>query len=180
MGYSLSWYAVKGKAPERVLAEMGLRPGGASVGWDHDARDVATVLPGGWYLVSRNRHEYEDPLLKLLSQGAEVIAFHIEEHVMVCKAAAWSNGIEVWSVIHDAQKELLHLEARGQLPSEFASIRDRLLAEQASEAEDCDHVIQIPYETAAVIAGYEHDAVREELRFEILEKVSFLKRLFKA
>src|SRR5262245_46002965 len=117
MGFSLSWFAVKGKAPERVLAEMGLRPTGLTVSWDHRERDVAATLPAGWYLISRNRHEYTDSLLRKLSQGAEIVAYYTEDHVMFSKAAAWRDGGEVWSVVHDEQKDLRHLEARGQLPA---------------------------------------------------------------
>jgi hypothetical protein len=47
---------------------------------------------------------------------------------MFSKAAVWRAGGEVWSVVHDSEKGVRHLEARGHLPSEFASIRDRLLA----------------------------------------------------
>ena len=117
-------------------------------------------------------------MLRKLSQGAEVVAFFTEDHVMFSKAAAWCDGREVWSVVHDVQKGLRHLKAEGQLPTEFASIRDRLLAEQESESEDCDHVIEIPYETAAAVTGYEHDAVIKELRYEVLKKISFFEKLF--
>lgn len=84
----------------------------------------------------------------------------------------------MWSIVHDDQKDLRHLETRGQLPPEFASIRDRLSAEQSPESEAYGNVFEIPYETAAVVTGYEHDAVREDLSFEVLERVSFFKRMF--
>lgn len=97
---------------------------------------------------------------------------------MVSKAAGWKDGKELWSVIHDCQKHAQHLEARGQLPPEFVSIRDRVLAEQASETEDCDHIFEIPPETAASVTDFEHDAVRKDLTFEVLERVPFFQRMF--
>ncbi|WP_150107204.1 hypothetical protein [Pedosphaera parvula] len=134
------------------------------------------LLPSGWFLVIHGRHEFTDAEVKQLSQAAEVVACFVEEHVMVSKAACWKNGQEVWSVTHDAQESLHHLEAQGELPLGFAAIRDRLTKQQEEE-DDCDFIFDIPVSLAAEITGYRHDETRKET-FETFVRPSFFEGLF--
>jgi len=53
---------------------------------------------------------------------------------MASKASEWKDGKEIWVVTHDSERADKHLDVRGDVPPQFAGIRDRLLAAQASEA----------------------------------------------
>ena len=54
---------------------------------------------------------------------------------MVSWARGWSAGTLAWSVRHDLQVGLRHLEASGDLPPEYPAVRDWLLAEQDHDPE---------------------------------------------
>ena len=132
MGYSQSWLAVKGKPPAAVLETLGLRGTGTR---EEIAESpiVGTELPSGWFLVVAGCSGHQmtrDPILQRLSTGCEVVIGDVEEHVMVSFTAGWNDGQRVWSVTHDAQRDVEHLQAEGELPAAFTSIRDRLRSEQ--------------------------------------------------
>ena len=192
MGYAQSWLAVKGKPPEAVLETLGLRGTGAREAIA-GSPVVGAELPSGWYLVVADGSGHRlmrDPIVQRLSAGCEVITTDVEEHVMVSVATGWKDGQRVWSVTHDAQRDMEHLHAEGELPAVFPSIRDRLRAEQqeaGGRRADVDHLFDVPVELAQTLTGYRHDAdipgaVAEP--FEVLvetsstEKPSLLKRLF--
>ena len=192
MGYAQSWLAVKGKAPEAVLETLGLRRTGAREAIA-GSPVVGAALPGGWYLVvaARSGHRLmRDPMVQRLSAGCDVITGDVEEHVMVSVATGWKDGQRVWSVTHDAQRDMEHLQAEGELPAAFTSIRDRLRAEQqeaGGSRADVDHIFDVPVELAQTLTGYRHDAEIPGAGaepFEVLvetassEKPSLLKRLF--
>ena len=192
MGYAQSWLAVKGKPPEAVLETLGLRGTGAREAIA-GSPVVGAELPGGWYLVVADGSGHRlmrDPIVQRLSAGCEVITADVEEHVMVSVATGWKDGQRVWSVTHDAQRDMEHLQAEGELPAVFTSIRDRLRAEQqeaGGRRADVDHIFDVPVELAQTLTGYRHDAVIPGAvaePFEVLvetsstEKPSLLKRLF--
>lgn len=177
MGASLSWFAIRNKTPAEVLREFGLQPTGRKGSYP-EVQDSAALLPTGWYVVCRWRHEYHDSMLQQLSRGAEVIACFIEEHVMYSQSSAWKDGRELWSLVHVGEKGTQHLETRGELPPEYFSIRDRLLADQAAETEGVDHIIDIPIQTAESFTDFEYEADPAEYGFEALERVSLFKKIF--
>ena len=94
---------------------------------------------------------------------------------MVSKAAGWKDGRELWSVTHEAEKDLHHLDARGTPPPQFARIRDELTAKQTPDA--CDYIFDIPVSLAADIADLRYDEQRD-IKFEVLEAPSFFSRIF--
>jgi hypothetical protein len=67
-------------------------------------------------------------------------------------ACAWSNGVERWSVFHDAQQDIKHLETSGTLPPEIQPIRDKLFAQQESD-DGADFIFDIPVELFAAMGG---------------------------
>jgi hypothetical protein len=173
MGASLSWFAVRGKRPELVLQDFGLK----SVGKEYrDTPFCGGPLPNGWYLVVHGRHEYTNAEAQRLSRGCEVLACFVEEHVMVSRAAGWKDGKEVWSVTHDAGQDDLHLEIQGDPPDGFTAIRDRLLRQQEEEG-GCDFIFNIPVALAAEITGYCHEDSIADV-FENFVKRTFFQRIF--
>jgi hypothetical protein len=176
MGYSISWLAVRGKPSNIVLTELGLRGTGE---YDEvpDSPDLwGADLPDGWYLVFANRCDYVDKLpLDRLSAAAQVVTCFVEEHVMVSGASGWSDGKELWSVTHDSEQGIEHVEAEGDLPPMFTSIRDQLTAVQADaggEESDVDYLFDVPIEVAKALTGFCHNediAGADDAPFEKLQ-----------
>ncbi len=171
MGYSLCWAAVRGKPRDAVLAECGLHSTGA---WEGLAESplVGTQLADGWYLVLSNQDVrfVEEPMLQRLSSKSEVVACVVEEHVMCSSAYGWNDGKKVWSLLHDAQQSVEHLEHTGDPPSSWTVIRDRLRAEQdrAGRKAGVDHLFEAPVEVARALTGFSHDEELEGDAFEVL------------
>src|SRR2546430_2051623 len=162
MGVSLSWLAVKGGTRELVLGALGLR--GTGTCEEIPESDITGVeLPTGWYLIVANRGYppfMEENTLTRLSATAEVVTCFVEEHVMCSSADRWQNGHQMWSVLHDAQRGIGHLEQKGDFPPTFASICARLRSEQQAaggEKADVDHIFHIPVELAEALTGWRHD-----------------------
>jgi hypothetical protein len=76
--------------------------------------------------------------------------------------------------MHDAQRKIENLKTNGSLPPMFASISDRLHAQQAAAGgnkAEVDHIFNIPVEMVGQLTGYRHDRVMPELggrAFEVL------------
>ncbi|MGZ4844398.1 MAG: hypothetical protein ACXV5R_09255 [Candidatus Angelobacter sp.] len=150
MGVSLSWIAVKGCTPQAVNTTLGQQPTGANGGFSESSLSAAQ-LPTGFYLVIFNREELSSGTLRKFSEAFPLLYGFVEEHVMFSTVAAWESGKEVWSIVHDAQKNILDLEVKGTPPENFTSIRDRLLAQQNAEGveePEVDHVFDVPVEVA--------------------------------
>ena len=178
MGYSLSWLAIKGKAPQAVLDELGFRATGERQEIPEAPLSAAT-MPNGWCLIVSDHTEQvaSDSVLEHLTAGCEAVTCFVEEHVMCSSATGWKDGRRCWRVNHDAQRGLEHLETEGELPASFNSIRDRLFSRQKEEnlrkagirrplfprkalsidEMGCDYIFEIPVEVAREITGYRHD-----------------------
>src|SRR4030095_10096554 len=197
MGYSQSWLAVKGKPPAAVLETLGLRDTGTREAIA-ESPIVGAELPSGWYLVVADRSGHQlmrDSILQGLSAGCEVVTGDVEEHVMVSVATGWGDGRKVWTVTHNAQRDMKHLQAESELPAAFTSIRDRLRSEQQAAGgrkADVDYIFDVPVELAQTLTGYRADANipgAGAAPFEVLVEISssaaasagrpsFLKRFF--
>ena len=162
MGYSMSWAAVRGSTPEQVRNALALLPTGTREEFP-ESETTAEGLPGGWYMVVSNRDRLRltsDDVLARLSATGEVVACCVEEHVMFSSAARWANGRPVWSVQHDAQRGIEHLEASGDLPPRFTAVRDELRAKEAAAGgrkAEVDYIFDVPVVLAQEFAGYRHD-----------------------
>lgn len=164
MGYAISWLAVKGKPEEVLIADLGLAPTGEMAEYG-DSMFTGRKLPSGWFLLVINKSEYKfvkPNSLATLSQGCEVIASFIEEHVMVCGSELWRDGAQVWRIEHDAQKNIEHIAASGDLPADYRAIEQEHAEEQKQAGgpdADTDYFFEIPLHTAKNIVGFKHDEV---------------------
>jgi len=178
MGYCLTWFAVKGKSPEVVRAELGVRCTGEHVSYPAP-RIAGADLPNGWYLVQCSGYEcQEDGVYTRLSAGCEVISLFVEEHVMVSRVSRWKDGKRLWSVVYDSVKGDEHLEADGDVPSDFVVNRDKVRAKADAGVGD---YFDIPCRLATTLTGYRYDAPAKERvisSFEVLTRLSWLRRLF--
>jgi hypothetical protein len=179
MGFSLSWIAVRGIPAQAVMERTRLRPTGAK--GDYAVHGItSTVLPGDWILVVAEGCDHrivDRGNLEALSRGCEVVACTVEEHVMVCTAELWSDGLRTWRLVHDAQESIDHLAVEGDAPPDYAGTRDQFSAQQAAEGgadAGVDYYFEIPLAVAKSLVGFKHDELNEimESNAEILEDLA--------
>ena len=87
----------------------------------------------------------------------------------------WHDGIEEWSVFHDAQVTIDDLQVNGSPPEEFSEIRQRLLGEQ-NGCTDTDYVFDGPIELFVSQGGMRYDedpqsTIESGEPWEILERI---------
>ena len=156
MGFRVQLIAVSGKDPAAVHHDYGV----AATGRREEVPESSVVgakLPGGAYLLYVNDEIIpDDRVFARLSRGGELVACYANETVMNSYACGWTDGAERWSVFHDAQQGIEHLEVTGTLPDEFRPIRDRLLAQRVGR-EDTDYAFDIPVELFAALGGIRYD-----------------------
>jgi hypothetical protein len=172
MGFRVQLIAVSGKKPGEIQRDFGVVPTGQR---EEIAESpvVGATLPNGAYLLYINDSDRivpDDKVFARLSKSASLIACYVNETVMNSYACAWANGAVRWSVFHDAQQGIDHLETNGSLPSELQPIHDRLFAQQ-EEDDGCDFIFDIPVELFVALGGirYDHDVPGEDT-WEILER----------
>jgi hypothetical protein len=156
MGFRVLLIAVSGKDPDSVHRDYGVTPTGE---YEEIPESPVTgaLLPNGAYLLYINDDIVpDDPVLASLSKGASLIACYANETVMNSLTSSWRDGVEEWSVFHDAQEAIGHLEISGDPPDQLKSIQERLLAEQEG-TEGTDFVFDIPDELFAALGGMRYD-----------------------
>ena len=105
MGFRVQLIAVTGKEPRTIQGDYGVVPTGEREEIP-ESPVVGAALPNGAYLLYINDQDKivpDDEVFARLSKGASLIACYANETVMNSYACAWSNGVERWSVFHDAQ-----------------------------------------------------------------------------
>ena len=174
MGFSISWFAVRGKSASEVLSQLGLVETSRRE-WLPESSVLSSDLPSGWFLVFFNEaspHALKPESLRALSTGSELIACQVEEHVMVSTAAEWREGKELWFVVHDTEDDPRDVEFTGAPPNELAEIRERQKA-RYQVTSNVDYAFEIPIELAARITGFRHDEAFDEAAsepFVVLER----------
>ena len=153
MGLSLSFIASQGPDP---LESLGLSADGKTLRAEPvppPARFVAFDL-GGWRIIMSDDHRFASrERVSAAAQGGVAIGVYLEEHVMVSGAFGAKDGQLTWSVQHDPEHGLEHLDVWGDPPGALASIRERLLAE-LQEDDEVDALFSAPLDLAAGICGF--------------------------
>lgn len=174
MGFSLARLAVRPGGQKELLRSMSLRTTGA-VEDIAESPLLAADLGEGWTLVLSQGEQLPagDTLCASLSVGSELVRCVVEEHVMFSGAWGWQDGKQIWSVVHDAQVALEHLELSGQAPHALETIREEVEKRRANTPLDgADWVFDIPVQLAEAVTGFRHDASEPERRFEVLEQTA--------
>lgn len=156
MGYRVLLIAVAGKDENIIHSEYGVTPTGKR---EEIAESpvTGTFLPNGAYLLYINDDiTPNEKVFARLSHDAELLACYANETVMDCYLAFWSKGVEQWSVWHDAQQGLTHLEISGAVPNHLIKIRDRLLAQQNGDT-DTDYLFDIPIDLFVSLGGIRYN-----------------------
>jgi hypothetical protein len=161
MGFRVQLIAVSGKEPRAIQRDYGVVPTGQREELP-EAPAVGAVLPTGAYLLyinDKNKIVPDDQVFARLSKGASLIACYANETVMNSYACAWADGVERWSVFHDPDQGIRHLETSGSLPAEMQHIRDQLFSQQGEDTDSrTDHVFDIPIELFAALGGIRYDS----------------------
>ena len=163
MGFAMSWIAVRGRDRDDALRELGLERETEVTDFPPRAMSVSP-LAGGWllFVADRDLEAAFEPRFTDLSRVGSAVACAVEEHVMFQEARGYRDGIEVWRVTHDCNKEgrLYHLEVTGDPPSELEAIRRTAIANQDAEGGQqagVDFLSDVPLDLAKAICGFKHD-----------------------
>ncbi|HVS35394.1 MAG TPA: hypothetical protein VMS17_07400 [Gemmataceae bacterium] len=158
MGFRVQLIAVTGKEPHAVQRAFGVSATGQREEIAESPVVGAAMLNGAYllYINDPDRIVPQDEVFARLSKGASLVACYANETVMNSYACGWANGVERWSVFHDAQQKIKHLETSGTLPPEFQAIRDRLFAQQDAD-NGADFIFEIPVELFAAVGGIRYD-----------------------
>jgi len=110
MGFRVLLIAVAGKEPATIFDEYAVVPTGQYESIPESPVD-GVMLPSGAYLLYINDEVIPDHrVFARLSQNALLIACYANETIMNSLASSWVNGLEQWSVFHDAKQGVGHLE----------------------------------------------------------------------
>jgi hypothetical protein len=160
MGFRVQLIAVSGKKPRAIQRDYGVIPTGQRTELP-ECPVVGAILSNGAYLLYINDKDKivpDDQVFTRLSKGASLIACYANETVMQSYACGWADGVERWSVFHDGDRAIKHLETSGSLPAEIHRIRDRLFSQQDEDRDNgTDYVFDIPIELFAALGGIRYD-----------------------
>ena len=131
MGYILSWIGVAEPHKRKVLDALKLKDSGKkeeALESEYDAIETArhyiVIEEGRDNIITRAS------TLARLSNAFDVVSCFVDERTMRSRASLWSAGVERWSVFHDAQESVYHLEITGHIPDILEPIKQRLFKEQ--------------------------------------------------
>jgi hypothetical protein len=155
MGDATLWLAFRGIERATVLERMNLQPA-----TEPDPVIFGAGFSDGWYLM-KSRHGLNfmnDKIMNEACSDCSAVSCYLESHMMISGASGWEEGRRIWSVTHDCEQGIDHLETEGGLPAAFTAIRDRLMAKQRSEGERprVDYIYDVPIEIAAALTGFHH------------------------
>jgi hypothetical protein len=175
MGFRVLLIAVRDKSPATIHKEFGVSP---TQEFEEIAESpvVGVSLSNNSYLLYINDEDLivpKDGIFSRLSESARLLACYVNETCMESLATYWEKGNRKWSVGHDSQRGIEHLETIGELPAQYFPIRDRLLAKQ-KDSDGIDFVFDIPVELAKELGGFRYDYAIESADgkpFEVLEQI---------
>ena len=156
MGFRVLLIAVTGKTPGAIHEDYSVA---ATDQYEEIPESPVTgaTLPSGAYLLYINDEIIPDErVFAKLSRNGSLIACYANETVMSSLASSWVNGVEHWSVFHDPEQGIKHLETTGDLPDQLLPIKERLFAKQ-DQLKDTDYVFDIPIELFAALDGIRYD-----------------------
>jgi hypothetical protein len=175
MGFRVLLIQVTGKNAATVQAEFGVEP---TEEFEEISESPVTgvCLADGSYLLYINDPDLivaNPATFAQLSKSAALLACYVNETCMESLATGWTNGREEWSVHHDAQRGIRHLELTGTVPAPLSQIRDDFVARQTL-GDDVDSVFEVPVELVNRIGGFRYDSEvpgAEGRPFQVLVRV---------
>ena len=172
MGFNTSWIFVDRIDQESLYGALDLVatdtiPDQSDLGTSHVSL-AGAALTSGWCAVFAKYAlamdltvGTEPPRLTRLPAQSRCMTCVVLEHAMASYASLWHEARLVWEIRHDGGD---HLEASGDLPQDFARIRDIALNKQRGSSRGIsgiDYLFDVPLDTAATITKYRHNRVTE-------------------
>lgn len=158
MGFHISWIATKGIEKNEVLKHFELESTGEFDAVP-DSEWSFLDIQNGWNVFIWNEPEVLDTAaVKFTSDrtDAEAVTAVIVESAMVCACSGWKGGKKLWSVSHDSNHGLTHLDFEGALPPSFETVRSECEKAQA-DTREVDYFFDVPIKVAHSICGFQHD-----------------------
>ncbi len=176
MGYAHDWVSVSGLDKDEVLARLGLVDRGEPLDYPRRGDLAWALTPQGRVVFVTDYEELSRDRIAELSRGASLVAARAEGYDCTSSVWGYEDGRQIWSVAsaitdqaerlydEDSQESLI---VQGDLPSEFAVIRDRHLAKRELEDDDAeDFLFMAPLELAEALGGWEPEGeIGQDLQF---------------
>ena len=149
-----------GQAPETVRDELRLRASSLHGDDKLTFQIVGASSDAGWYLIvarGRDHRLIQEPVVKSLSVGCEVMTCTVEEQVIFSAADLLAHGSREWSVTYDGEEAATDIVVEGKFPFAFSGIRAQFTAlAQAEDAGDAlvDPMFEIPVEIVRSVIDY--------------------------
>jgi hypothetical protein len=160
VGFKISWLAFDAIEKAAMLDALGFRDTGEA-DEANESPFSAVQLRNGWSIIWSNDFEWAATQpVKSSFPTKRAISCQLHEGLMYSATHGADDGIELWSVVHDAQQSLHDLSISGNPPPELLPIKDKLFLDQKSEdagSAEVDFIFDIPIELAASITGFRHD-----------------------
>ena len=177
VGIRAGWVCVRGLAKAEVFERLGLEEAEETGSW-MDFNLSGAELQSGWVVVVTPEGELPPRAdLEALSATGEVFTCEISDTVMHSIAEGYSAGRFVWSVEHDVGRKagIYDLVAEGELPSAFAEIEARLVAQQDAEGGEeagVDYIFGAPMDLVYALCGFRADGetMADEPQMTLLER----------
>ena len=129
MGHRFSWISVAAKAPDKVLAELGLSDSGEAAA-PGTAPAVGARLANGSYVLVFDAFQHaklETPVMRLLSLDGFVVGCTEDEDANISIAFAYRDGGLAWQVAHSQFMGDDQLDVDGTAPRIVASLKQAAL-----------------------------------------------------
>jgi hypothetical protein len=195
MGYNMSWILVDGIDQDALYEALDLAPTDKIPHWSELGTSrvplAGATLKSGWcavfakYALVMDITTATEPLrlTRLPERSRSFICVKLE-HAMVSYSSLWQGGRYTWQIRHDSDQGVWHLEISGDLPPEFAGVRDTALQKQRAEEErrepaglGVDYVFDVPLDVAAMLTGFRYGGAMEPDYFRNLTGPDFFRNL---
>lgn len=181
MGSNMSWVFVDNIDQHELFEALDLAP----IEGTPDQSELGTsqvplagaTLKSGWCAVFARYALVMDALLgttppriERLPARSRCIGCVVLEHAMISYAGLWQAAHPVWEIWHHGGD---HLDTSGELPEEFAGIRDSAMAKQRQRPgqRGVDDLFNIPIDTAQILTNYRYEQIVEPDFFRTLRNL---------
>jgi hypothetical protein len=171
-----SWLAIKAASADEACDKLGLTRSGDECDYLESVFSGA-ALPTAWYVVVTGREAFDffmDFSLEQLSESHDLMVMEVEEHVMQFSLEYWRDGAVLWSVLHDAQQGVYHLEGEGELPGDFDALKAEYVKQQdeaGGENASVDCLCEVPLELALSVTGFRYNLRYEDSQEPVFEEL---------
>lgn len=172
---AVAWVAFKGRPKGEVIEALGYVDTGQAA--EVDGGLVCGELPGGWVTVVAIGDQAGDfsraETLAPLSRAGPLLSVEFSTTVMWSTIQAYADGVLAWSVEHNPEEGISHLDVVGEPPPQYLALRDRLLAEQEAEGgeeADVDLIFDLPALLSEALCGYQPEQAGDQPDFTALSR----------